>query len=218
MSGGYTQLDDPLAGLPASGRQLVDAAKTILLEKGFPGLTVDAVVTAAGKNKAAVKYYFGSKDGLLAAVVDSLDYEECLQFAERIRDSRGDERLERYIEEQAGMSSDVPGFRMFFDLLPHVISHEHLRARVAKRYEWYYAMNIEWLGLADPMTDESRAQLTALAALMTAVVDGLAIQVALSPAGFDLGRAYGVLLTLLRCGLDEVVGKAAESRGSDGDR
>ena len=79
---------------------------------------------------------------------------------------------------------------MFFDLLPHVIRDERLRERVAALYEWYYKMNVEWLGLAERVRPENRERYVAFVSLMVAVVDGLALQAALRPKGFDLERSF----------------------------
>ena len=51
---------------------MVDAAEQIVAEQGMPMLTFKAVQTAAGQsNKSAAKYHFGSREGLLDAVVDA---------------------------------------------------------------------------------------------------------------------------------------------------
>lgn len=59
-------------GVPddASTRErLLDAAEELLAERGSPATSVRDVLTRAGvANASAVGYYFGSKDGLVAAV------------------------------------------------------------------------------------------------------------------------------------------------------
>ena len=132
----------------------------------------------AGKNKASVKYYFGNKEGLVGAIMDSLDHDQCLQLAERTRDVAGKERLERYIAGQTEMATDDDGFLMFFDILPRVARDDRLRERAGALYDWYYQMNLEWLGLTDRVTPENQEELVALASFLVAVVDGLAVQAA----------------------------------------
>lgn len=49
--------------------QIVEAAEKIFAEKGFRAMTLRAVTQAAGVNLAAVNYHFGSKTGLMRAVI-----------------------------------------------------------------------------------------------------------------------------------------------------
>ena len=50
-------------------RRLLDAAETQFGERGFAATSLRTVTEAAGANVAAVSYHFGSKEGLLRAVV-----------------------------------------------------------------------------------------------------------------------------------------------------
>jgi len=49
--------------------QLIDAAEHAFADFGFEGASLRDIVRAAGANLAAVSYYFGSKDGLIEAVI-----------------------------------------------------------------------------------------------------------------------------------------------------
>ncbi|MFQ5415982.1 MAG: TetR/AcrR family transcriptional regulator [Myxococcota bacterium] len=48
---------------------LLDAAHEVMAERGYPRVTVREVAERAGVQPALVNYYFGSKEGLLQAVV-----------------------------------------------------------------------------------------------------------------------------------------------------
>ncbi len=50
--------------------QILDAAEQIFGAKGFAGTSLRDVTRRAGVNLAAVNYHFGSKEGLLRAVLD----------------------------------------------------------------------------------------------------------------------------------------------------
>jgi AcrR family transcriptional regulator len=191
-------VEDPAQSLPETAQRLLEAARRLLLAGGFDALRLDAIAAESGKNKASIKYHFGNKDGLILAILDSLDYHDCLAFAEHTSGTSGDERLERYIAGQTKLASDADGFLEFFDLLPHVIRDERLRERLAALYEWYYKMNVEWLGLAGRVRPENREQYIAFMSLMVATVDGLALQAALRPKGFDLERSFSVLEFFLK--------------------
>jgi AcrR family transcriptional regulator len=48
--------------------RICEAAYEVLKRDGYAGLTTAKVAAAAGQNKALIAYYFGSKQGLVAAV------------------------------------------------------------------------------------------------------------------------------------------------------
>ncbi|WP_283133195.1 TetR/AcrR family transcriptional regulator [Rhizohabitans arisaemae] len=59
------------AGRGSSTRdRLIDSAVRLFGEKGFEATSLRAVTDAADSNVAAVNYHFGSKEGLLRAVID----------------------------------------------------------------------------------------------------------------------------------------------------
>ncbi|MFE3289602.1 TetR/AcrR family transcriptional regulator [Rhodococcus sp. NPDC059234] len=55
-----------------SREAMIDAAEQIVAEKGMPALTLKDVQIAAGQsNKSAAKYHFGSREGLIGAVIEA---------------------------------------------------------------------------------------------------------------------------------------------------
>src|SRR5689334_14077679 len=50
--------------------ELLDAAYTLIAEKGLEGLRTRDIVARAGVNISTLHYYFGTKDELLVAVLD----------------------------------------------------------------------------------------------------------------------------------------------------
>ncbi|RVW10441.1 TetR/AcrR family transcriptional regulator [Prescottella agglutinans] len=51
---------------------MIDAAERIVAERGMPAMTLKDVQIAANQaNKSAAKYHFGSRDGLIEAVIES---------------------------------------------------------------------------------------------------------------------------------------------------
>jgi AcrR family transcriptional regulator len=198
-------LEDPAHSLPDTARRIVDAARTLLLQGGFDALRLDAIARESGRNKSAIKYHFGNKDGLILAIVDSLDYDDCVKLAEETKGATGETRIRTYVRGKLRLAGDAQGFLEFFDLLPHVIRDERLRPRVAALYDWYYQMELEWLGLTERVRPENKDAYLALTSLMVAVVDGLALQAALKPIGFDLERALEAFQFFLRDSLDRLV-------------
>jgi AcrR family transcriptional regulator len=55
---------------PGTKNRILDVAERLFGERGYAATSLRAVTDAAGANVAAVNYHFGSKEGLLRAVVD----------------------------------------------------------------------------------------------------------------------------------------------------
>jgi AcrR family transcriptional regulator len=194
--------DDPLPSLPKTARKLLVAAKEIIAEEGFEALTLKAVSQRAGENKAMVSYYFDNKAGLIAAVLDSVIHDEYLVSLDRMRDVTAGERTGRLVSEMRRMDTAAGDYQVFFELLPHVLRDEALRRRVALLYEWYWSVKLEWLGAEDGTEAMADPDLRGLTQLLSAMIDGLAIQAALNP-GFDLAPPYRVLARMLERSLPE---------------
>jgi AcrR family transcriptional regulator len=165
-----------------------------VLERGLSRLTLDAVVERSGENRALVRYHFGNKAGLITALVDSVFYQTSLALVGEIGSSSDKTRLHVFIE---GLQSTVEKEdlnRLIFELFPYILRDENLRRRAASVYEWYRQLNLEWMGL-DPTSDGETSM--ALGALTVAMVDGLFVQLALRPPGFDLAAVFSTLESLL---------------------
>ena len=188
--------DDPLSSLPETARNLLVAAKEIVADEGFEALTLKAVSERAGENKAMVSYYFDNKAGLVAAVLDSVIHDEYLASLDRMKDVTPQERIPRLVEEMRRMAESVDDFTVFFELLPHVLRDDVLRRRMAMLFRWYWKMKLEWLGVRDGARGLADPDLLGVAQLLSAVIDGLAIQAAVDP-DVDLANPYRALARML---------------------
>ncbi len=177
--------------------RLIDAGYEVLSEKGYEATTVKEVARVAGVSPGLFHYYFASKDELFVAV---------------LQEAGG-----RYGRMMRELGDTVPKSR----LLEATIAAA--RERVAREPE-YYRLRYELfaLGLRNPTFlpvlgellafirqmfaqalqditagDEAKAQ--ALAAVLLACFDGLALQQLAQP-DVDLTDAYDVLLTAIRSG------------------
>jgi AcrR family transcriptional regulator len=189
--------ENPLSSLPATARNLLVAAKDIVADEGFDALTLNAVSERAGENKAMISYYFENKAGLIAAVVDSVIHDEYLDSLERMKDVPPGQRFEWLAEEMRRLDSAAVDFQVFFELLPHVLRDEVLRRRLALLYRWYWAAKLDWLGVTEPQEALADPDLLGLAQVLSAVIDGLAIQSAIDP-GMDLSNPYRVFARMLQ--------------------
>ena len=188
--------EDPLSALPETARRLLVAAKDIIAADGFDALTLNSVSAASGENKAMISYYFGNKAGLIAAVLDSVIHDEYIASQDRMKDVDPKQRTQRLVEEMRRMDAAAEEFRVFFELLPHVLRDENLRRRIALLYTWYWSVKLEWLGIAGAAGALEDPDLLGLTQLLSAVIDGLAIQAAIDPE-LDLTNPYRIFRTMM---------------------
>jgi AcrR family transcriptional regulator len=180
-----------LSDLAPTARRILAAARRIVSERGYAELTMAALERESGANRALVVYYFGSKAGLVAALIESLFQDPDVGLVEEVRaGSEGPERAVRFLDWQRRVSVNDRTNRMLYELLPHALRDPDVRARFAEEYRVYREVDGDCLGAAPRRLDD--AQLEALAAVSIAVVEGLGIQRALDPDGFDHAAAWAM--------------------------
>jgi len=204
--------EDPLSALPETAQKLLLAAKAIIANEGFHALTLNSVSTLSGENKAMISYYFGNKAGLVAAVLDSVIHDEYITSQDRMKDVRPRDRCQKLIDEMRRMDTASEEFRVFFELLPHVLRDETLRRRIALLYQWYWSLKLEWLGLPGGAGALDDPDLLGLTQLLSAVIDGLAVQLAIDP-GLDLANPYRVFQEMLASTIAGLPGAATRGDG-----
>jgi AcrR family transcriptional regulator len=171
--------------LSPTAARILEAAKRILADRGFAALTLEAIAAEAGVNKAATRYHFGSKAGLLEAVVDEIVLDECASMARDLSPAATlDERLDSFLDSVRRMAVQPSSFSGFFDILPHALRDRALRTRLVYLYEVWYAWNLEWLGL-DAVDDTRWESLEGLGRLTAATIDGIAIQASIHGPSYD---------------------------------
>ena len=187
--------------LSPTAARILEAAKRILSERGFAALTLEAIAAEAGVNKAATRYHFGSKAGLIEAVVDEIVLDECASMARDLAPGAGlDERLDSFIDSVRRMAVDPSTFGGFYDILPHALRDRALRTRLVRLYEVWYAWNVEWLGV-EARAAARRPELDGLGRLTAAVIDGIAVQASIHGSSYDPEPT----LRTLRCCLEGVL-------------
>ena len=169
--------NEPLrAELPPAARDVLDAAKRIVSERGLSALTLDAVAEESGTYRSAIRYHFGDKAGLVSAVMDStaLTPVSTPLFAGVMGVTQGTGRVDAHMEALKTVSTDRDQFRLFWSLLPHILSETDLREKLDGLYDGYRHINTEALGVeARTAADERR--LLGLGTLLTALCDGLGL-------------------------------------------
>jgi len=174
---------------------LAEAARSVLAEKGYDAATVREVATAAGVPQGLIHYYYGGKDGLLAEV---LIRQATANRAEQEASSRGVSapRLVRSaLERRRRRVIDDPGWhRLRFELFALGLRKPEMTPRLAQLLEVGRAAIAGIIGTA---RGRSSKEDLALASVILACVDGLALQKLADPS-FDLKGAYAALEKLIK--------------------
>jgi AcrR family transcriptional regulator len=171
----------------ATATRILEAAKRVLSERGYSKLTLQAVEEESGEYRALVAYYFGNKQGLVEAIIEDLMRSEDAVLRERLEAIEEAElRVRALIDEQRQISADWRGFRAFYELLPHIMRDERLRAGLSADYA--EARELDRQTMAAVRVDAH--DLDKLAALSVAVVEGLAVQYAADQEHFDHDGTY----------------------------
>jgi TetR/AcrR family transcriptional repressor of nem operon len=120
--------------------KLLDAARRLMLEKGFVATTVDEICAQAGVTKGAFFHYFKSKDEFGVELLDHywISTQQMMQAA--LSSQVGDplDRLHGYLDVFVAIARDpaVPKSCLFGNLSQEIAPvHPGLRARCAEGFE-----------------------------------------------------------------------------------
>ncbi|MGZ8632802.1 MAG: TetR/AcrR family transcriptional regulator [Solirubrobacteraceae bacterium] len=135
--------DDAIASPPARrvdaepAQRILAAARRLVGERGIDGAHVGAIAEAAGLARGLVRYYFGSKDGLLAEVMEAEARDHLVLLREQLGAATSVDEL------VAGMAAILADY-MREDRGAHLVAQE-----------------LGGLALRDPAIRARRAQLRA---------------------------------------------------------
>ena len=147
-------------------------------------LSVQTVATEADVSKSAISYHFGSKDGLIRAIIESMAVrqgDEARKAVGRIEDPA--ERFHAFISLYLDRVKTSDNFRIAFALGPTAFNEEKMRVSAKTA-----ALDMQALHL--PTGDRSVGVL--MAVLMSAIT-GLAFNYASRSAVMDLDACFAQL-------------------------
>jgi AcrR family transcriptional regulator len=173
-----------------------------IAERGLANVRVSDIAKRAGMSPGHVTYYFPSKSDLLMRAIRQSEESFAVQVAEEIQ-AIGDpwKRLERLIEVSAASGVGDPGWVLWFQ----VWSNAALDPEVARVHD---ELDARWRAiLADVICygrDRGAFEVedpkeTAL--ILSALIDGLSIQLTLGSAGLDRGGLLRVCQAAARAHL-----------------
>jgi AcrR family transcriptional regulator len=175
--------------LAPTAQRILQGARRVLLKKGFAGLTMQQIEKESGMNRALVHYYFGSKAGLVDALVETLFEDSAFGYSDAVVQApEGEQRRRALLAWLLRIVHDQRSARLLYELLPHFLRSAKLRAHVAELYAAYREFDGRCLASGVPSVGSSDGQ--RLGALSVAVVEGLGVQLAVDPHNFDAEGAY----------------------------
>jgi AcrR family transcriptional regulator len=168
--------------------ELLDRSLAFIQTSGFSQLSLREIATGAGTSHRMLIYHFGSREGLLAAVVGRIEAEQRAALAELDRVALDPMDVGRLFWRRVADPSLAPAERLFFEIYSHALYGR------------------EW-------TAEFRASVIAA---WTRPVEDMLVRHGFSPdqakrrARLGLAATRGLLLDLLITGDRELLDEAAD--------
>ena len=164
---------------------LLDAAKRLVVERGYAGTSVRDLVAASGTNLAAVGYHYGSKEALLNQAIAEL----CLEWTDRAvqvaRTESDAGPLARMLASLRAMLDEFPEnqslFVAFLEGLLQARRSPELLGQVAGHYAEQRRRVGEIISAGQSDREIPARMVEVAASLMIAVADGLLLQLLLDP-------------------------------------
>ncbi|MCB8916126.1 MAG: TetR/AcrR family transcriptional regulator [Thermoleophilales bacterium] len=163
-------------GRPSSGarERVLDAAVETLLEEGYAGLTYAKVAFRSGENKSLISYYFGSKQGLVAAVADVIGERITDHVLAELQDLDTVDAIARGLITGVWqvMDEDPRMARLYFDLSAVIVVDDDVRLalhKVKDRWREVITAHLLEAGVAS-------GEVAPLGTFLMAGVQGLAIE------------------------------------------
>ena len=119
-----------------TGQRLLAAAAVLFADRGVDGSSIDAVAERAERTSGAVYDHFGSKEGLLFAVLDGWVSDAATVIQAELVDATSlDERLGvLWRNVSSPVAGDGHWIALEHELWNHAARNPELRGRVARRY------------------------------------------------------------------------------------
>ncbi|GAC1333170.1 MAG: TetR/AcrR family transcriptional regulator [Candidatus Dormibacteria bacterium] len=174
-------------------QRIVEAAASVMRREGYAGTSMKDIAREAGIAQGLIHYYFSSKDDLVMAVLRQACAEMLAETQAAFQSSTGGplERITPTLAAARERSQHRPEmWRLFFELLPLSFNNPRLRAQFQEVYAKIVAGTLEMIEEVNrqvPVPLPVNAEY--FARVITATIDGLAVQVLVEP-GLDVEGLY----------------------------
>jgi AcrR family transcriptional regulator len=172
-------------------RRLLEAAAARFAERGIDGTSIDAIADAADRTSGAVYDHFGSKEGVLTALLESWTNEAAaviaaeLVVAETLEEQLG-ALWRNFVRPAAGDGGDGDGGRWIqleHELWLYAMRNDHVRDQLAQRYRDVWERVVEavtaWIDASAAAPPVSAVE---SAPLLVGLLIGLEMQYRVDPS------------------------------------
>lgn len=186
---------DPTPELSPTAQRILDAGVRVLDREGFAGLTFEKIARESGENGALIRYHFGSKAGLIRALVDAVLFSQARGLIQMLAPLKpGKERREALLRRRRKVAVDMTTYMRMYEVTPNALRDPELRPKLRGLMRWYRELDA-WVYGSEHPDEKERAALAPLAVLMAAVINGIALQVQADPEldaqpAFDLWEQF----------------------------
>ena len=171
----------------ATGQRILDATIEVYRERGIPATTLKAVAERADVSRGSILHHFGSAEGLLGAVLDTiLETLELPDPAVLEAMHRRDERVRRFVEDMVDFQDRTSHWWPIFEA-------EMQRPEVQQREATYWAhlARLQAAALGPELRDDPEANATLVSVIHPATVG--TFHWAFEQAGIPRGKALALL-------------------------
>jgi AcrR family transcriptional regulator len=200
--------------------QMLRAALEVIAERGYADSRIADVAERAGTSPALVIYYFKTKDQLLTEAIrysEDAWYEAGSARCGHIPTAAG--RLEEIIAMSCLSEPDLEpsSWSLWLDLWAQSLRHSEM-ASVRQKFDERWRQLICSLVIEGQEAGEfGPVDPVDFAVLLCALLDGLAVQIALADPVVDAGRAFDLSMTFAAGQLGFAWAPRRGARGADGD-
>lgn len=188
-----------------SRERLIEAATRLFAERGYRDASVQAIGEAAGISRGSIFWHFGSKEGLLWAVVQrAFARWEAEMLVPEVGDARGQEAIGRALRAHRRFLADEGGtLRLLFVLMFEALGpRPELAGEFARLHRDLRVVATPWLEEAVADGDfRDDVDPEAIVTLIIGALGGIVYQYLLDAEGVDLDRCYADLERVLERGL-----------------
>jgi AcrR family transcriptional regulator len=187
---------------------LLQAAKRLVLERGYAGASVRELASASGTNLGAVNYHFGSRENLLNQAILEFFLEWGEQVGEADVDSAAEPLAQLAARARPMVARIAEAQPLFVMFLEGVLQSRHapeLQDQLAAHYAEQRRRAGEHIAASQDGGALSARMVEVAASYMLAVADGMQLQALLEPeavpTGEELAAFYEGLAAAARAGV-----------------
>jgi AcrR family transcriptional regulator len=160
-----------------------------VIESGLTALSLRTVAARADVHTSAIGYHFGNKQGLIDALIRSLEWEGEEEMQEALAGiPRGRDRLHAYMDDYKAFATNVDFWRLLLALVPATNTEASAFPEAMRRM---YAHDQILLDLAQD--DLTRERSLVLIDFIFATIEGVALQFILNERELDVPACFALL-------------------------